>query len=234
MTSLTPSDIRILEQTRQRLSQLTESLNALNRDIHTSHPLPSWTSLTTRFTILSTNLHTLSTLLHKHAATLDHMSVFPLPRFPSAQENLLGLLLRKRLEPGVEEWVEEGGMVGDMVAGIGGGGGGGRGGGGDNGDGGGEEGEKGMQREEWRELWEWGPVRANEEARGYEWFTGEYTREEREVGGMDVDGGEEEEEEEKEDGDGARGEDERVEGGVAKTVKMEDLLRFMSTGIQPS
>lgn len=192
------------------------------------------TSLTTRFTILSTNLHTLSTLLHTHAATLDHMSVFPLPRFPAAQENLLGLLLRKRLEPGVEEWVEEGGKVGDMVAGIGGGGRGGGGGGDREGDGagGGEEGGKGMQREEWRELWEWGPVRANEEAMGYEWFTGEYTKEE---GGMDVDGGEEEEEDEDEDdGDGVKGEDERVEGGVAKTVKMEDLLRFMSIGIQPS
>lgn len=159
------------------------------------------------------------------------MSVFPLPRFPAAQENLLGLLLRKRLEPGVEEWVEEGGVVGDMVAGI-------RGGGGEDregGAGGGEEGEKGMQREEWRELWEWGPVRANEEARGYEWFTGEYTKEEREVGGMDVDGGEEEEEDEKEDGgEGVKGEEEGVDGGVAKTVKMEDLLRFMSVGIQPS
>ncbi|KAI4226678.1 MAG: hypothetical protein L6R36_002991 [Xanthoria steineri] len=234
MTSLSPSDIRILEQTRQRLSQLTESLNALNRDLHTSHPLPSWTSLTTRFTILSTNLHTLSTLLHTHASTLDHMSVFPLPRFPSAQENLLGLLLRKRLEPEVEEWVEEGGKVGDMVAGgaagvggedkEGGGGAGGAGGGGDR--------EKAMQREEWRELWEWGPVRANEEARGYEWFTGEYTKEEREVGGMDVDGGEEgEEDEEKDDGDGGGTRGEEEEGAMAKTVKMEDVLRFMNVGI---
>lgn len=139
----------------------------------------------------------------------------------------------------MEEWVEEGERVGGLVGGGGGGAGGGGSGeegereGGGEGAGGGGDRERGMQREEWRELWEWGPVRANEEARGYEWFTGEYTKEEREVGGMDVDGGEEEEEEEKDDGDGARVEEDG-EGAMAKTVKMEDLLRFMSTGIQPS
>ncbi len=49
MASLSPSDIRILEQIRQRLSQLTESLNSLNRDIHTIHPLPSWYAIINLF-----------------------------------------------------------------------------------------------------------------------------------------------------------------------------------------
>ncbi len=111
-------------------------------------------------------------------------------------------MLRKKLEPAVEEWVEEGARVGRGIDVAG-----------------GWEGsrkEDGMDQKTWRELWDWGPVRANEEARGYEWFTGEWTGEEME-GGMDVDAGEER------------------EGGVEemKTVKMEDVLRFMSTGVQP-
>ncbi|KAL8841116.1 MAG: hypothetical protein Q9176_003457 [Flavoplaca citrina] len=216
MTSLSPSDIRILEQIRQRLSQLTESLNSLNRDIHTVHPLPSWTSLTTRFTLLSTHLTHLSNLLHTHASTLNHLSVFPLPTFPAKeQENVLLQLLRKKLEPAVEEWVEEGARVGKGIDVAG-----------------GWEGrrkEDGMDQEKWRELWDWGPVRANEEARGYEWFTGEWTGEEME-GGMDVDAGEEEGEDQVGDGKG----EEREEGvEETKAVKMEDVLRFMSTGVQP-
>ncbi|KAL9035802.1 MAG: hypothetical protein Q9180_004655 [Flavoplaca navasiana] len=257
MTSLSPSDIRILEQIRQRLSQLTESLNSLNRDIHTVHPLPSWyvmstktpqtppfasnpppliilpiifqsiyraiinrlqhrTSLTTRFTLLSTHLTHLCNLLHTHASTLNNLSVFPLPTFPAKeQENVLLQLLRKKLEPAVEEWVAEGARVGRGVDVAGGW------------DGGRKE--EGMDQEKWRELWDWGPVKANEEARGYEWFTGEWTGEEME-GGMDVDAGEEEGEDGEEDGKG----EEREEGvEEMKAVKMEDVLRFMSTGWQP-
>ncbi|KAL8900923.1 MAG: hypothetical protein Q9192_000805, partial [Flavoplaca navasiana] len=71
------------------------------------------TSLTTRFTLLSTHLTHLSNLLHTHASTLDNLSVFPLPTFPAKeQENVLLQLLRKKLEPAVEEWVEEGARVG--------------------------------------------------------------------------------------------------------------------------
>ena len=275
MTSLSPSDIRILEQIRQRLSQLTESLNSLNRDIHTVHPLPSWyvlstffllptnhprskapqnppfgsrpivtrylsydlsinlsrivnrlhhrTSLTTRFTLLSTHLTHLSNLLHTHASTLNHLSVFPLPTFPAKeQENVLLQLLRKKLEPAVEEWVEEGARVGrgvDVAGGVAGTGG-----------WDGRRKEEGMDQEKWRELWDWGPVRANEEARVYEWFTGDWTGEEME-GGMDVDAAElEGEEEEGNDGKG----EERKEGvEEMKTMKMEDVLRFLSTGVQP-
>ncbi|KAL8806648.1 MAG: hypothetical protein Q9182_001176 [Xanthomendoza sp. 2 TL-2023] len=214
MTSLSPEDVRALEQTRQRLAQLTESLNSLNRDVHTTHPLPSWTSLTSRFSILAQNLSSLTTHLSSASSNrLNNMAVFPLPtkNFPAAtaeQEGVLLQLLRKKMEPGVEGWVEEGGR---WAVGLGEGGGG----------------------EMWRELWEWCPVKANEEARGYEWFVGEWTRGEREAG-MD-----EEEEDEEEDGEGNEGEGEGGEdvGGekvvLGKAVKMEDALRFMSTGVEP-
>ncbi len=131
-------------------------------------------------------------------------------------------LLRKRLEPGVEEWVELGRGIGEGLR---------------EGKGG------GMRVEEWRELWDWGPVRANQEARGYEWFVGDVLREEEGEGGMDVDGdgdvgGGDDGEEEDGEGDGegevkVEGEEKEKEGVVGKAVKMEDVLRFMSTGARP-
>ncbi|KAL8989893.1 MAG: hypothetical protein Q9169_008256, partial [Polycauliona sp. 2 TL-2023] len=332
MTSLSPSDIRILEQTRQRLSQLTESLNSLNRDVHTVHPLPSCSATTTalsyiihipshpsfpslpahnyvsnyqlptinypqptiapfpslilsppsipsppyhttpmsnpkknrsslshRLTLLSTHLTSLSTLLHTHAPLFTSLSIIPLPSYPRDQEGLLLQLLRKKLEPGVEGWVEEGlGYIGGGVEGYRENHRGGEGEGGDVGrgdgegymGGGGEGGGKGgeMHVEEWKELWEWAPVRANEEARGYEWFSEEFTVEERE-GGMDVDADkvddddEEENEEDKVDagdedkGSGKGGGDRDGQGEakaeVGKVVKMDDQLRFMSIGLLP-
>ena len=40
---------------------------------------------------------------------LEHLAVFPLPGFPGReQEGLLGQLLRKKLEPNIEDWVAEG------------------------------------------------------------------------------------------------------------------------------
>lgn len=42
MTTLTPTDIKTLEQTRQRLSQLTNSLVSLQQSLLQSDPLPSW------------------------------------------------------------------------------------------------------------------------------------------------------------------------------------------------
>ncbi|KAL8730874.1 MAG: hypothetical protein Q9166_003801 [cf. Caloplaca sp. 2 TL-2023] len=236
MTALSPEDIRILEQTRQRLSQLTESLNSLNRDVHSPHPLPSWTSLTSRFSILAQNLSSLGAHLSTHASVLNSLSVFPLPNYPAREyENVLLQLLRKKLEPGVEEWVEEGykrgkdvvGREGVMAGGLRG------------------EGEMGKERgmgakgemdeEKWKELWAWCPVRANEEAMGYEWLTGKWTREEREEG-MN---GEDEDEEDEGEEDGTEGQKEEGmgglggEGALGRAVRMEDVLRFMSTGVEP-
>ena len=58
-------------------------------------------------------------------------------------EGLLGQLLRKKLEPSVEDWVDRGQQVGEQVIGADG--------------------------EEWKELWEWAAVRGNELAREHEW-----------------------------------------------------------------
>lgn len=121
------------------------------------------------------------------------MAVFPLPSYPGrTQEALLGQLLRKKLEPEVEDWVAEGRQVAE---------------------------EAGMGDEETRsgmlELWSWAGMAANELARGHEWG-GDFTMEEREGGVENVvtglkrrrRGEDEEEDEEEEEGEEGVGDDE--------------------------
>lgn len=42
MTAINDSQVKILEQTRQRLLHLTHSLDSLTGSLHHSDPLPSW------------------------------------------------------------------------------------------------------------------------------------------------------------------------------------------------
>jgi len=61
-------------------------------------------------------LTSLSTSISTHAATLSTANTFPLSKFPSrTQENLLTLLLRKKLSPEVEEWVVAGQKQGHEI-----------------------------------------------------------------------------------------------------------------------
>jgi len=42
MATTTQTDLKALDQTRQRLLQLTTALNSLRRDLEVTDPLPSW------------------------------------------------------------------------------------------------------------------------------------------------------------------------------------------------
>ncbi len=201
MSTLTAADIKTLEQTRQRLSQLTSSLATLQNQILNSDPLPPWTSLQSQTQILSHSLLTLSSITSS-SPSLQKIIAYPLPSYPGrTQEGLLNQLLRKKLEPGVEDWVDSGLQEGEKVAG-------------DSDDGGKEP--NGMKVQDWRELWGWAGVEANELARGFEWFGD----------------GEEEDNEEEHEGEG-----EPVEK-MAGTIKedsggmmpVEHVLRFMNRG----
>lgn len=66
-------------------------------------------SLQTSISILITNIETLTNHLSKHSDQLNRTVVYPSTNYPGrTQEPLLGQLLRKKLEPSVENWVEEG------------------------------------------------------------------------------------------------------------------------------
>jgi mediator of RNA polymerase II transcription subunit 8 len=66
-------------------------------------------SLQTSASILASNIEALTLHLSKHSDLLSRTVVYPSTNYPGrTQEGLLGQLLRKKLEPQVETWVEEG------------------------------------------------------------------------------------------------------------------------------
>ncbi|KAG4435004.1 hypothetical protein IFR05_009529 [Cadophora sp. M221] len=106
--ALNQEDVKVLEQVRQRVSQLTNNIASLKSDVIRSNPLPPWNSLQTSASILASNIETLTTLMSKNADLLNKTVVYPSTNYPGrTQEAVLTQLLRKKLEPGVETWVEE-------------------------------------------------------------------------------------------------------------------------------
>lgn len=82
-------------------------------------------SLQTSAAILASNVVALTAHLNNHSELLSKTVVYPSTNYPGrAQEALLGQLLRKKLEPHVETWVEEGRDIqaelntGDTEAGL--------------------------------------------------------------------------------------------------------------------
>ncbi|CCU83024.1 RNA polymerase II mediator complex component [Blumeria hordei DH14] len=113
---LSSDDFRALEQTRQRLHQLTNNIASLKQDVVQILPLPEWHSLQASAMILASNIQALTTHLSKHADLLNRTVVYPSTNYPGrTQEGLLGQLLRKKLEPGVESWEEKGKEDGEIM-----------------------------------------------------------------------------------------------------------------------
>ncbi|KAL9135646.1 MAG: hypothetical protein Q9175_003157 [Cornicularia normoerica] len=173
--------------------------------------------------ITSQNLASVSAHLTTHAPLLSSLVAYPVPLYPGReQEPVLNQLLRKKLEPQVEDWVEEGRLAGEEVVK--------------------EDGGRG--RDEITELWEWACIAANEQARKHEWG-GDYTLEEIAGGIENVvtglrDEDSDEEEEEKEDEGGTSGaaeveghESKKPEEGGGMPLSMDDILRFLVKGEEP-
>lgn len=170
------------------------------------------------------------------------MAVYPLPQFPGrTQENLLGQLLRKKLEPNVEDWVAEGRKIGTEAE---------------------AQGDRaGLGREKMLDLWTWAGMAANEQARKHTWG-GNYTLEEKERGVENVvtglrrrlkedpdDSSEDEEDEEDDEDDDADGDDpngdkmeidsmnrnygKTIDVPVLNPLPINDVFRFMMTGSAP-
>lgn len=134
---------------------------------------------------------------------------------------MLNQLLRKKLEPHVEDWVEDGRLAGEGLA----------------------KEDGGRARDELIELWEWAGMAANEQARKHAWG-GDYTAAEIE-GGIEnvVTGLRDEESEEDEGGEEDRGgaRSTRAEGhekgkageGGGRPLSMDEVLRFLVKGEEP-
>lgn len=130
---LDDDELKSVEQTLSRLAQLSSSIQSLKMDIMKSNPLPHpyvtnpsvpcahfpATVLTRHFycsnslqasaQILQRNLQTVLDSLSENSDLFTRIAIHPSTNYPGrAQENVLTQLLRKKLEPDVEELVEQG------------------------------------------------------------------------------------------------------------------------------
>lgn len=110
-TSQIPIDT--LESIRNRLNQVHLSLRKLSDQInhHNRHPnkvkLPNYAQFQNQFQVLLTQLHTITSDLDNNDEMLKNTNVYPLPSFPTTQqEGLITTLLRKKPLPEVDEWIE--------------------------------------------------------------------------------------------------------------------------------
>lgn len=108
-TTLRQEDLKVLDQTRQRLFQLANNIASLKTDVQQGNPLPPWESIQTAASILSHNINGLVDHFSKSSETLNRTVVYPSTNYPGrTQEAVLGQLLRKKYEPQVETWVDQG------------------------------------------------------------------------------------------------------------------------------
>ncbi|KAE8152623.1 mediator of RNA polymerase II transcription subunit 8 [Aspergillus avenaceus] len=237
MSAPKQDQLKTLEQSRQRLVQLTHSLASLITSLNQSDPLPPWNSLQSQASIISKNLLSVSDHLSDNRELLTSLVAYPGPEYPSrTQANTLEQLLRTKLDPRVDDWVARGRKAGASAL----------------------EDKGTLSEADLAELWDWAPVEANEEARQRNWG-GNFTLEEREAGVQNVVTGlrrvlEDEGDESSEEEEGEEDEMEVVgvrrqstgagfefdiapasahQKPVEPVVPLDGILRYMTTGVSP-
>ncbi|RDA86419.1 hypothetical protein CP532_6476 [Ophiocordyceps camponoti-leonardi (nom. inval.)] len=107
--SLDDDELKTVEQMLSRLAQLSSSVQSLKMDILKSNPLPPPSSLQASAQILQRNLQTVLDSLSENTDLFSRMAIHPATNYPGrTQEGVLTQLLRKKLEPDVEELVVAG------------------------------------------------------------------------------------------------------------------------------
>ncbi|KAI0096902.1 choline sulfatase [Nemania sp. FL0031] len=105
---LSQEELKAVEQTRQRLSQLAASISSLMNDVFISNPLPSVGSLEASADILNHNIRAIVEVLAQNEKIFNRVAIHPSTNFPGrTQEQILVQLMRKRPEPDVETTLEE-------------------------------------------------------------------------------------------------------------------------------
>ncbi|KAL7620837.1 mediator of RNA polymerase II transcription subunit 8 [Parahypoxylon ruwenzoriense] len=106
---LNPEELKAVEQTRQRLSQISDSIASVKADVFASNPLPKLGSLQASADILQHNLRMLLDITSQHNELFSRIAVHPSTNFPGrTQENILLQLLRKKPEPDIATAMDEG------------------------------------------------------------------------------------------------------------------------------
>ncbi|QUC21213.1 uncharacterized protein UV8b_05456 [Ustilaginoidea virens] len=106
---LDDDELKSVEHMVARLAQLSSSIQSLKLDILKSNPLPHPSSLQASAQIIQRNLQSVLDSLNANSDLFTRMAVRPSTNYPGrTQENILTQLLRKKLEPDVEELVLQG------------------------------------------------------------------------------------------------------------------------------
>lgn len=102
-----------LESVRNRLNQIYSSLRKLSDQVnhHNRYPnkvkLPTYAHFQNQFQVLITQLHSIAVNLSNNDELLKSTNVYPVPTFPTSQhEGLVTTLLRKKVLPEVDEWID--------------------------------------------------------------------------------------------------------------------------------
>lgn len=113
---LTQEDLKAIDTVRARLYQLTNSVQRLKGDVLMgggrgdgvdSTLLPTPESIEASSFVLQQNLLSLNNIMAKHAELFRRIVVHPDPMYPGrTEEQILTSLLRKKLEPDVEQVAE--------------------------------------------------------------------------------------------------------------------------------
>ncbi|KAF2501472.1 hypothetical protein BU16DRAFT_522450 [Lophium mytilinum] len=108
-SSMTTEDLKALDVARNRAAAMVKSLEVIEGDLMHHEPLPNWPSLQKSSALLLRNITFLLESTATNHDALQRMHSYPLAAFPGqSQSNLLHQLLRKKLEPHVEDWISEG------------------------------------------------------------------------------------------------------------------------------
>lgn len=106
---LTPDQLRIVDGARQRLDQLTKSIESVLLAVHLGRPMPDLTALQAHSKILTETTSSITSHVANNADLLSTLVAYPSTNYPGrTQEHLVGHLVRKKNEPGVDAWVDEG------------------------------------------------------------------------------------------------------------------------------
>ncbi|KAM0298915.1 hypothetical protein HYE67_009483 [Fusarium culmorum] len=107
--NLEDDELKALEQTLSKVAQLSSSIQSFRQDLVKSNPIPPPKSIQASAKILQKNLRSLLESTNENADLFNRMAIHPSTNYPGrVHENVLLQLLRKKLEPDVEELVSQG------------------------------------------------------------------------------------------------------------------------------
>ncbi|KAJ9662362.1 mediator of RNA polymerase II transcription subunit 8 [Neophaeococcomyces mojaviensis] len=99
---------KVLDRLRARLQLLVGSLTAMQNDLANPNvALPAWPQFQTSMNKVQQEINQVAEQIKQNRETLSNMVLVPDPKFPIRQQHILQTLMRTKMEPSVEDWIEQ-------------------------------------------------------------------------------------------------------------------------------